>query len=272
MSSAVEFTGSIPATYDRYLGPLFFEPYALDLVGRIPQKQERVLELACGTGRVTRHLTDKITEDGVLFATDLNPDMLEVAKLKINDPKVRWQVVDAHELPFDHQEFDLVVCQFGVMFFQDKEKAFKEVYRVLEPGGIFLFNTWDDVQHNTVSKMTQEVLNEVLGKEAPDFLEKGPYSMYDQKQIKDLVMSTGFEDIIIEPVQTVSSEFSGEDAAEGILSGSPLAGYLQENNAPKEEIRHKLIENFNNRRENLPISMQALVCRCQKKEIQHLNP
>lgn len=272
MSSTIEFTGSIPATYDRYLGPLFFEPYALNLVGRIPQQQKRVLELACGTGRVTRHLTGKITEDGVLFATDLNPDMLEVAKHKINDPKLRWQVVDAHELPFEDQEFDLVVCQFGVMFFQDKEKAFKETYRVLKPSGIFLFNTWDDVQFNTVSAITQEVLNDILGKEAPDFLEKGPYSMYDKKQIKDLVLNAGFKDITIEPVLIVSSEFSAEDAAEGILSGSPLAGYLQEKNAPKEEIRQRLVADFNKRPENSPMTMQALACLCNKSEILRPNP
>lgn len=138
MSLSTAFEGSIPVNYDRYLGPFLFEPFALNLLQKLPIKAlNKVLEIACGTGRVTKHLTGSLTEDGTLTATDLNPDMLSVAKENLHDPRIKWMQADAQHLSFDDAIFDTVVCQFGVMFFPDKLKAFKETYRVLKPGGRF---------------------------------------------------------------------------------------------------------------------------------------
>lgn len=267
MSSFTEFTGSIPATYDQYLGPLFFEPYALDLFERLKGKQyQRILELACGTGRVTRHLAELTREGGQLYATDLNPDMLQVAQQKADNGLIDWSVVNAQAIPFETAFFDLVVCQFGVMFFEDKAQAFGEVYRVLKPGGTFLFNTWEHFDHNAAARISQQVLNEVLKENPPDFLEKGPYSFFDPAQIRRLLEGAGFTRIEIETVAKMGVLSSADQAAIGIVEGSPLTGYLNERGAPKEEIKRRITEFTAAEYKNMQLPMQALVCTAKKKD------
>jgi len=114
MEPIAAFAGTIPENYERYLGPFLFEPYALDLVSRLKDKKyPAILELACGTGRVTNHLADAVNHD-TLIATDLNPDMIKIAKTKVANENIKWMVADALDLPFPDESFDLVVCQFGM--------------------------------------------------------------------------------------------------------------------------------------------------------------
>src|SRR5215213_3412987 len=98
--------------------------------------------------RVTKHLLKLIPADGRLVATDLNPDMLSIAQSIIQSDKINWQAVDAQNLPFEGKSFDHIICQYGVMFFPDKQKAFAESYRVLQQEGKFLFNVWDEMKYN----------------------------------------------------------------------------------------------------------------------------
>src|SRR5215510_13836554 len=101
MEKTAAFAGTIPANYEKYLGPFLFEPYALDLVSRLQDKKYNdILEIACGTGRVTKHLASSVKYD-VLTATDLNPDMISVAKEKITNASIKWMPADAIQLPFD---------------------------------------------------------------------------------------------------------------------------------------------------------------------------
>ena len=134
MASIAAFTGSIPGNYDKYLGPVLFEPYALDLRDRLKKESlKNVLELACGTGRVTRHLVSLLPADGKLIASDLNPDMMAVAKTRVSDERVKWLAADAQALPFANDSFDHIVCQFGIMFFPDKGKALSEAFVFYNP-------------------------------------------------------------------------------------------------------------------------------------------
>ena len=137
-SSRVRF----PQNYDRYLGPVLFEPFAKDMAARLKDEQPKnVLEIACGTGIVTRRLRDSLAPAVRLVATDLNPGMLAFAQRKFSESEnLEWQEADAGALPFDDGSFDAVVCQFGLMFVPDKEAAMRECYRVLSSGGVFLFN------------------------------------------------------------------------------------------------------------------------------------
>src|SRR6185503_1340526 len=135
------FAGSIPSLYDTHLVPLIFEPYAADLAQRLRKRTlSRVLEIAAGTGVVTRALADALPETVSIVATDLNQAMLDQAMRAGTRRAVQWRQADAMQLPFPDSSFDAVVCQFGVMFFPDKPRAFSEARRVLKPAGVFIFN------------------------------------------------------------------------------------------------------------------------------------
>ncbi|CAN5256596.1 methyltransferase domain-containing protein [soil metagenome] len=263
-----KFSGSVPENYDRYLGPIMFEPYALDLIARLKDKNfTNILELACGTGRVTNHLLSILTEESALTASDLNPDMIAVAKRKINSNKVNWQVVNAQEMPFERESFDLVVCQFGVMFFPDKPAAFAGIYNVIKQGGKFLFNTWDNLDFNFLNKIIDSVLKDMLKEKSPDFLEKGPFSFYDKKLIREMLTEAGFNNISVDvvPKQLIVSDV--ENIVKGFTTGSPLAAYLMEQEA---EIRNEICDKLKTKiikeygETNINISLQAIICSGEK--------
>jgi ubiquinone/menaquinone biosynthesis C-methylase UbiE len=135
------FAGSVPELYDTQLGPLLFEPYAADIAKRVrAHPAQRILETAAGTGRVTRALAG--AGNARIVATDLTAAMIVVGETAVTSPNVRWQGADMLALSFESATFDLIVCQFGVMFVPDQTAAFREALRVLAPGGRFLFNVW----------------------------------------------------------------------------------------------------------------------------------
>ena len=162
------FAGSIPALYEQYLGSLLFQPYAEVMASRLKDlKQGRVLETAAGTGIVTRALAKTLPQEVEIVATDLNQAMLDLASGKLQAPNVRWQQADAQALPFEDTSFDAVVCQFGVMFFPDKQAGFREALRVLKPGGRFLFNVWDSLDRNEVSRIVSEAAGKAFPNDPP---------------------------------------------------------------------------------------------------------
>lgn len=248
MSSLALFARSVPANYDKYLGPILFEPYALDIVERLKKdKVEHLLELACGTGRVTRHLVDLLPDNGSMVAIDLNPGMLQVAKEKIQSNKIEWKIANALELPFEDNYFDHVVCQFGVMFFPDKEKSFREVDRVLKAGGQYIFNTWETVENNPRIDLMWKVMREIFGEETPDFLQKGPHSFYDKNEIERLLRNAGFETVRIETVAKTPTYNEPDDLVKGFTDGSPLNNYLNDKDETikvkfRERLRQALAE------------------------------
>lgn len=264
MSNTTAFAGSVPANYDQYLGPVLFEPYALDIAERINKNNYRnVLEIACGTGRVTRHLAHLLPADGKLVATDLNGDMIHVARSIVRDPRIKWLIADAQDLSLADNSFDHVVCQFGVMFFPDKFKAFQEAHRVLETGGVFLFNVWDSLDLNPRSAIIKQVMEEIMGDEAPDFLNKGPYSYFDQELIRQTLQDAGFKNIAMETVQKTSYYPSAADLIKGFVDGSPLGAYLVQLPASlqqeiKDRLRQAITTEFGDSKILTP--MQAIVC------------
>jgi len=168
----VLFQGAVPENYDRYLGPVIFEPWAEDLVSRLANKKnKRVLEIACGTGIVTRRLRDALPATIEIVATDLNSDMFEFAKPKFGDDEnVIWQQADASAVPFPDCSFDAAVCQFGVMFVPDKAAAMRESYRVLRGGGVFLFNVWDSLEMNPFGQIAHTTIASFFDRDPPRFM------------------------------------------------------------------------------------------------------
>jgi SAM-dependent methyltransferase len=187
------FSGSIPKLYDTYLAPLIFEPYAADLAQRLGSRSPSgVLEIAAGTGVVTRALASALPENVAIVATDLNQAMLDHAAAVGTKRAVEWRQADAMQLPFGDSMFDAVVCQFGVMFFPDKSKAFSEARRVLKPGGVFIFNVWDRITENEFADVVTTALESLFPKDPPRFLARTPHGYHDHSSIERDLANGGF--------------------------------------------------------------------------------
>jgi ubiquinone/menaquinone biosynthesis C-methylase UbiE len=254
------FTGSIPENYDRYLGPILFEPYADDLVSRLDiSKDASVLELACGTGIVTRRLRDRLGPTARLVATDLNDAMMGYARGKFGpEAAVEWKQADASDLPFDDQSFDAVVCQFGLMFFPDKERAVGEAYRVLKPGGVFLFSVWDRIENNDLPRIAHTTISKFFDDNPPDFYEV-PFSFHDPETIKSLVSTSGFKQFQVSVLALPAISPSARDAAKGLVHGNPVINAIRERDESRiPEIEAAVAAQCG----DAPVRgrMQALVC------------
>jgi ubiquinone/menaquinone biosynthesis C-methylase UbiE len=188
------FAGTVPRIYDQYLVPLIFQPYATDIAARVEQLQpSHVLEIACGTGVVTRALGQVLSPDVQIVATDLNQTMLDYASSIEMDRPVEWRQADAMQLPFDDGTFDVVVCQFAAMFFSDKPKAFSEAWRVLQPGGNYLFNVWDRIEENEFADVVTTALASVFPDDPPRFMARTPHGYHDTSAVQRDLASGGFE-------------------------------------------------------------------------------
>lgn len=187
------FSGSIPQLYETYLVPLIFEAYARDLTTRVgSMNASRILEVAAGTGVVTRALAAAAKEGASIVATDLNQAMLDQAAAVGTGRPVQWLQADAMALPFPDEEFDVVVCQFGVMFFPDKSRAFSEARRVLKPGGSLIFNVWDRISENEFADTVTTALAGIFPEDPPRFLARTPHGYYDRHTIQRDLVNGGF--------------------------------------------------------------------------------
>lgn len=228
--SQPSFSGSVPRIYHTYLGPLLFEAYAKDLAARLaPGANDRILELACGTGIVTRRIVGALPRGATLTATDISPPMLEVAMQEVGtDPRVTFQAADACSLPFAAASFDAIVCQYGVMFFPDKIGAMREARRVLRPRGRYIFNVWDSLQHNPFPRVVHETLARLFPANPPRFVEQIPYGWSDRAEIERVTRAGGFTSVTLEELASDSTGPSAEDVARAWLEGTPLFPALQE--------------------------------------------
>jgi SAM-dependent methyltransferase len=222
------FAGSIPMLYDRYLVPLIFEPYAADLVKRLQERPvSRVLEVAAGTGVVTRALASALPDTVSIVATDLNQAMLDQAAAVGTKRAVEWRQADALRLPFEDGTFDAVVCQFGVMFFPDKSRAFSEARRVLRPGGVFIFNVWDRIGENEFPDIVTGALETLYPDDPPRFLARTPYGYHDQPIIERDLASGGFTSPRLDTVAVRSRATSARIPALAFCQGTPLRGEIE---------------------------------------------
>ena len=227
-NDAASFVGDIPGNYDRGLGPVIFADYAADVARRTAAcNAERVLEIAAGTGIVTRQLRNILPADAHLTATDLYPAMLEVARTKFRPgEQVDFQPADATALPFPDGAFDAVVCQFGVMFFPDKDAAYREVHRVLAPGGRYLFSVWDSHRYNPFGRIAHDVAGGLLPADPPQFY-KVPFSYHQIDPIKESLIGAGFADINVAVVRLEKAIPDIALFARGLVYGNPLIDQIK---------------------------------------------
>jgi SAM-dependent methyltransferase len=225
---AASFTGSIPQYYDQGLGPVIFAGYAADLAERVVAgRPARVLETAAGTGIVTRKLRDALPANAELMATDLNPPMLDIARGKFRPgEQVGFQPADATALPFADQSFEAVVCQFGLMFFPDKEKSFSEARRVLAPGGRYLLSVWDSHRYNSFGRIAHEVAARFFPVDPPQFYSV-PFSCHQIDPIKGVLIAAGFDDIGIAVIRQERELPDIAQFARSAVFGNPLIDQVQ---------------------------------------------
>lgn len=234
---SVAFVGSMPENYDRYLGPAHFVPFADDLAGRVASARPRgaVLEIACGTGIVTKRLRERLPSSVRLVATDLSQPMLDYARAKLAAAPVEWQQADAMALPFEDSSFGAVVCGFGVMFVPDKSVAFREARRVLTTGGSFVFNVWDGFEGNECSRIVFETIRTFFGGQEPEFL-KIPFGFNDHNLIRRLLAAERFDGIEIDPVTIKASSPTARDFATGVIRGTPAGHEINQRGIPFDDV------------------------------------
>ena len=229
------FARSIPAFYETYLVPLIFAPYAVDIANRLASRPvSRVLEIAAGTGVVTRALTSMLPEQVSIVATDLNQPMLDQARALDARRRVEWRQADAMQLPFGDAAFDAVACQFGVMFFPDKAKAFSEVRRVLSPGGVFIFNVWDRIRENEFADTVTSALESLFPEDPPRFMARIPHGYHDRAIVARDLAEGGF---LAPPAMVTVTARSRAEApripAIAYCQGTPLCNEIEARDASK---------------------------------------
>lgn len=229
MEKNVSFSGSIPLNYDQYLGPFLFEPYAIEVASRLKdQNFKNILEIAAGTGRLTKYMSEWVNYEN-FTATDINPDMLEIAKDRIKGKNINWMQADAMELPFGDSSFDLVIIQFGIMFFPDKEQGLREAWRVLRKGGKIIYTTWDKAENNEAIYTGRTIIADYFADNPPVFYNI-PFSMYDEKELKILTEEAGFRNVKINLVRK-EGQSNATDLAIGMVEGNPVIFSILEKNA-----------------------------------------
>lgn len=206
--------------YDEYLVPAVFRPYAEDLADRIAQQAPRdVLELAAGTGVLTRALLARLP-DAHITATDLNVAMVKVGAERA--PAATWRQADAMALAFDDASFDLVACQFGVMFLPDRPGGYAGFGRVLRPGGRVLFNSWGPLAEHEVEATVMAALAELYPDDPPTFLARIPHGYCDADLVAADLAAAGFVDVQVERLTLDCAGRTAAELARGYCRGTPL--------------------------------------------------
>jgi len=240
----------MPETYDRCLGPALFAPFAVHLGAMAAAlSPHRVLELAAGTGIATAVLV-RVLPGAVITATDLNPAMVSWAADHVTG--ATWLPADAQHLDLPDSAYDLVVCQFGVMFFPDKPAAFAEAARVLEPAGTMVFTVWDGVAASPFPAAMVASLAAVLPEDPPSFIVRVPHGYADAAQITRDLEAGGLQPVSIERVVLRGRASSAQALAEGFCLGTPLR-FALEQRGPLAELTRSLADEMTARLGDGPI-------------------
>jgi ubiquinone/menaquinone biosynthesis C-methylase UbiE len=208
------------------MGPLLFEPYAKLVAERCADLHpSRILETAAGTGIVTRAVK-RAAPQAEIVATDVNPGMLEYAANALKSETVSFRPADAQSLPFAAECFDVVLCQFGVMFFPDRVRANQEARRVLRPNGYYLLVTFNTLDLNPIPKAAEDAVNALFANDPLDYMERGPFCYADPARIKHDLTAAGFTSVEVETI-ALSSRVNARDAAQGLVFGSPFRSEIE---------------------------------------------
>jgi len=190
-------------SYERFMVPSLFAPWASHLIQRAsPQPSERVLDIACGTGIVARKVVPRVGSEGMVVGLDANPDMIRMARASSEQNRIaiEWHTGPAEQLPFSDENFDLILCQFGLMFFSDRHAALMEMHRVLKTGGRVVLSVWQGLEHHPFYQAIHDVTQRQLGKSSVQAV----FSLGDANELRKLLADSGFQHITIESVSVTA--------------------------------------------------------------------
>lgn len=266
---AFKFSGEAAASYDEYLGPFLFEPSARIMAAFMPENYKgEVLELAAGTGRLTRHLAKKLAPEGKLVATDVSSDMLGIAENKLKgQANLIFENADAAALPYETESFDLVFFQYGIMFLENKMKAMEEAFRVLRPGGKLFMSTWDDTSRMPFFKL---LFNDILLPffKSPDKRKYVlPFLMHEPKELVRLLENAGFRDVEVNNRRFTGTSPAPSELVKGFLLKHSLAKEVMEQDPGAlmlmaETLQSRIADQFGP--ELVSCELSAFFCRGEK--------
>lgn len=195
------YGGSAPEIYERCFVPSIGLPLAKDLVARAALREgDRVLDVACGTGVVSRLAAAAVGRSGSVSGADVNPAMLQQAKLVSSDiqPPIAWYETSAEAMPFPDASFDVVTCQLALMFMTDRVAALREMRRVLVPGGRAFISV---PQPSAFFEVMHDGIERHVGAEAASFV-RLVFSLNDPNELERLLHHAEFGDVNVQSVST----------------------------------------------------------------------
>jgi len=195
---AGQVAASAAEVYEQFFVPALFAEWPVHVLKAANvQAGDAVLDVACGTGVLTRAAVDLVSPDGSVTGIDINEGMLAVARQKA--PDVSWQVGPAESLPFADDTFDRVVSQYGLMFFENPVQALAEMKRVLRSNGRLAVAVWDSLENTPGYAIVAEMLDELFGPEVAQSIEM-PYSLGDKQRLASMFAEAGMNDITIQTI------------------------------------------------------------------------
>ena len=230
-----QLDGEAPELYERYLVPTITSIWAADLVERArPAAEERVLDIACGTGAVTRLVADRIST-GRVVGLDNNPGMLSVARSVCpHGPSLEWVEGSALSLPFHEGSFDLVLCQLGLQFFADKRLALREMRRVLAPKGRVALSVFGPIEHTPAAFAFVRALDHSLGPNASK-TKRAEHMFAEAQELGSLLTDAGFDRVDVTTVAKRITFPSVLDYVRFQLIATPMADLLADRRDPERE-------------------------------------
>lgn len=215
-----------PENYERFFVPTIGEPLAKDLIQKADLRLgERVLDVACGTGIIARLALNNVGDKGTVTGMDINPGMLAVARSITKGLPIDWHEASADRMPFEDESFDMVICQLGLQFMENKSKALQEMHRVLVPSGCLALNVPGPAGKPFV--ILAENLKRFISPKAKDFVDR-VFVLNDTGEIRELIHDSGFSKVKVEVKNKMLSLPGPKDFLWQYVRSTPLSGILAE--------------------------------------------